>query len=76
MKTKEGAIYGNQGRHFSTSLLFDSYDSKRISNLKPKTRDTDEFTFTAGIWRGKEQPSNFEFHSEPLDYSVIIDPEI
>jgi hypothetical protein len=54
MKTKQGGIYGNQGRNFSTSLLFESYDGKKISSLKPKTKESDEFTFTAGVWKGKD----------------------
>jgi hypothetical protein len=39
---------------FSTSLLFDSYDGKKISTLKPKEKD--EFKFTTGLWNGRDIP--------------------
>jgi hypothetical protein len=39
---------------FSTSLLFDSYDGKKISTLKPKEKD--EFLFTSGLWNGRDVP--------------------
>jgi hypothetical protein len=35
-ETKQGGIFKSQDRSFSTNLLFNSYDPKKVSDLKPK----------------------------------------
>jgi hypothetical protein len=54
MNSKQGGIYRSQGRSFSTNLLFDSYDPKKVSDLKLKEKEQEEFLFTTNLWKHSE----------------------